>query len=758
MTNRPLIKPRSAYTKRRLIILFLLSTIIAVSVMTGFSSGLKSDSNIYTADGERIVMWQELPKSGTPEDYDLISNVKFAAQRIYLSHYFRGQTTGKVIANVGMGIKYTQNVNNTRVVKGDTIFVEAISSSSLKSVAEQRYYVGDNVFLRPSTSISGGHASFADSISKFGKEDYYKAYGVIPNELTKLYIDNSTILSVRDDNAPARMAAKNAADGEENAEDDAALTFDVPQALVPDADGNFSVTMELDPAESTKFSRNEVRTLAGADQNPYYYSSGVTIKFTADWKPISVTTFDNYDIAIPVLGSMNCSTTMTEVFSDFDNENGEIPEQAFFEAHIGDIDPEAPPATQTLSPADYLASAFADYLDGSQNLDLNADINIGNVAIDDLALSINIGTMDIRAKLGKLAIEYTDDRVYITLNDIKGYLSVDKFTSLIKDPALSSLLGGVTGKLPDFDNLFGDDILATVFSACEMKTENGITCIHLPFKLADGIEIDASLYIKDEGMQLDKITGTVKAFGLEIKLEATPKTAVFPQIDDTYKCLDGALDFIPDAINTINSTTYGISGTVKFNDYSLGVDAYIERGDDGITVDATAHAFGLDLGIKYIDGEIYVSLGNVAVHAAAKDLSEVMELLKGLGDFDLKTELGIDKLEKLLNVEIDLNDPETLKKLLPQTVTDWIAAIRSLEVTESTLDLGARLATMPVSVGLSRADGKINGIKLGVDLVVFDKISELSVDLDVSTPQKKQVTKPTDCIELNTLLDMIPTI
>ncbi len=769
MTTRPLIKPRSAYTKRRLIILFLLSTIIAVSVMTGFSSGLNSDSNIYTADGERIVMWQDLPQSGTPEDYDLISNVQFAAQRIYLSPYFRGQTTGKVIANVGMGIKYTQNVNNTRVVKGNKIFVEAISSSSLKSVAEQRYYVGDNVFLRPSTSISGGNATFAGSVSKFEKEDYYKAYGVIPNELTKLYIDNSTILSVRDDNATkARMAAKNAADGAEEETDGAALTFDVPQALVPDGDGNFSVTLELDPAESTKYSRNEVRTLAGADQNPYYYSSSVTIKFTSEWKPISVTTVDNYDIAIPVLGAMNCSTTMTEVFSDIDDENGELPEQEFFESHIGDIDPDAPPITQTASPADYLASAFAAYLDGSKNLELEADIAIGSaktdepvkdpVKIDDLALSVNIGTMDIRAKLGKLAVEYTNNKVYITLNDIKGYLSVDKFTSLIKDPTLSSLLGGVTSKLPDLDNLFGDDILATVFAACEMKTDKGVTCIRLPFTLAEGIDIDASLYIKDEGMELVGISGTVKALGLEIKLNAVPKAAAFPKIDDTYKCLDGALDFIPDAINTINSSTYGISGTIKFNDYSLDVDAYIERDDDGITVDATVRAFGLNIGIKYVGGEIYVTLGNIAVHATMQDLPAIKALLSEFGDFDLKAELGIDKLEELLNIEIDLENPETLKKLLPQTVTEWIAAVRSLEVTENSFDLGVRLATMPISIGLTREGGKLSGAKLGVDLVVFDKVSKFSADLDIDTPQKKQIAPPSNYVELDTLLGLIPTV
>ena len=747
MTNRPLFKHKSALTKRRLIIFFILSTIIAVSVMTGFSSGLNSDGTIYTADGERIVMWKDLPEEGTPEDYDLLSNVRFVSQRIYMSPYYRGVTEGLVVANVGMGIKYKQNVDNIRVVKGNTIFVQAISSSSLKSVAEQRYYVGNNVFYRPSTSASGGNATFADNIRKFDTDEYYKAYGVIPNELTKLKIDETTILSVRDDNAQSTVAAKNA-----SPDDGAALTFEVPQSLVPDSEGNYSVTLDLDPAESTKYSRNEVRTLASADQNPLYHSSGVTIKFTSEWKPIAVITFDNYDLALPVLGAMNCSTTMTEYFYDIDDENGEIPEQSFFEERMGDVDGGELPSGQP-APADYLATAFAKYLDGSANLDLVADINIAGVAIDNLALSVDIGTMNVRAKLDELAIEYSDNKVYITLNKIKGYFTVDKFTSLLNDPTVASLIGGL-GDLPDFDNLLSGDILSTVFGACEMTSADGVTCIRLPFDLAEGISIDASLYISDEDMSLVSIKGIVKAFGVEIKLNAKPKTAKFPQVDETYACLDYTLDFIPDAIATIKSTTYGVSGNAKFIDYEFDIDAYIDRGD-GIKVDATLGVFGLDIGIKYINGDIYITAGNINIHAKPDDLTAVMDVVGKFTDVDIKEVLGIDVMEKLLGQEIT---PELIDKFMPHTVAEWIATVKSLNVTENSLDLSLLLPSTPINIGLTRANGKLDGVKLDASLVMLTKITRISADLDITTPSKKEVTAPTDYVELSDLLDLVPTI
>ena len=149
--SKNLLKSKSAYTKRRLIMVFILCTVIAVSLMTGFS-GLSSDNTKHSAIGQRICMYDDVPEDGTtPADHDLVSNVKYTAQRLYMSRYFRGETVGKVEAELGAGLSYNQDVYNTRVVKGEKIFTQSISSSWAKSVAEQKYIDGTRVLYRPAT-------------------------------------------------------------------------------------------------------------------------------------------------------------------------------------------------------------------------------------------------------------------------------------------------------------------------------------------------------------------------------------------------------------------------------------------------------------------------------------------------------------------------------------------------------------------------------------------------------------------------------
>lgn len=739
--NRSLMTRKPTYTRRRWAIIIIMMTLLSVSVMTGFSKGTASDPNVYRQNG-RIVMWEELPQSGTPEDYDLLTNLRFAAQKLYTASYFRGDTVGKVIANVGLGIKYTQNVHNTRYVKGDTIFAQAISSSSLKSVAEQKFYRLDTepdetVLFRPSSSIKGENVTWADSVSKFAKEDYYNAYGVVPNELVKHCIDQDTILSVADENARTKAAANSKHD--EETEKDEAVTFDVPTTLVKGDDGNYTFSLTLDAAESTKYYRNEVRTLASADQNPVFYSAKVTVTIDSEWRPVTVVAEENYDIAIPVLGAMNCSSTMTETFYDFDDPDGVIPEYDYFMEHIGD-DIGGGDIIGKGSPADYLAAAFAGYLDGSKDLDLEADISVGGVDIEGLALSVNIGTMNVRAKLGALAVEYAGDRAYITLNDIKGYFSVDKFKRLMTDPALAPLLSGL-GDI-DFSSLIGGDILSTVFADCEMTTENGVTCIRLPFELTDGISVDASLYIRDDGMVLERISGTVEAFGATVALDAKPATLSFPKVNDSYKCLDGVLDFIPDGANTALGTTYGISGSISAFGTDINIaDMYIDRSDSAdIKVDATLDALGARVGVKYVGGEIYATLGGTAVHAAMSDLPALLELLKAFTNSD---ELGM--LSKLT-------------AMLPKDINGIIGTLRTLDVTDSALTVGLKIAGMPTKIVVTRADGRLDGLKLDLEIPLIGKKLKVAADLAITAPQKRDVAAPSEYVEARDLLALVEQI
>ena len=68
--------------------------------------------------------------------------------------FYSSETTGSVLAKVGF-IEYTQTVHDKKTKKDQTIFTEAISLSSLKKVAEQKYFENDAVLLRKAERFDG---------------------------------------------------------------------------------------------------------------------------------------------------------------------------------------------------------------------------------------------------------------------------------------------------------------------------------------------------------------------------------------------------------------------------------------------------------------------------------------------------------------------------------------------------------------------------------------------------------------------------
>lgn len=744
-----LMQHKSSMTKRRLIIIFILCTILTVSVMTGFSKGIESDGTIYTADGERIVMWAELPSSGTPEDYDAMTSLKYASQRLYTASYFKSESVGEVVANVGMGIKYSQHVHNIRAIKGDEIFSEAISSSSLKSVADQLYFKGDNILFRPATKINGSSATFSDSVYKLEADDYYSRYGTKPNELSKYVINEETVTEIVDDNAAVKRAANADADADVPSDDGDVLY--VPESLTPDEDGNYSVTVTLDAIESSKYYRNEVRTRGGADKNPVFYTVRATVVMKSDFTPVSLSLVENYDIAIPGLGAMNCSSTFTERFFDFDVD-GEIPEHDFFTKHLDSGSLDVPPDTPQKSPADYLSSAFTAYLDGSKDLDLRASVSvdgldalgldIGAINIPELFVSVNIADLGIRAKLEDLYIEYSNDNIYITKGDVKGFLSVDAIMAAINSEPVKNLMSGLSFELPDFD-LLGDDIISTVFENCELTISDGVACVRLPFSLG-GIEIDASLYINDDDMSLIGISGTVKAFGLNVALSASPAACDFPTPDATYSDLSGLAGFIPAAIETIAGGPIRVNGNVTVADMTIGMDVYADLSDLAAPVlEGNITIFGQDVSVKYVEGAVYLQLGNIKAKLAISDISELLPVISKLTGADLRQSADVD----------------ALKALLPNDLGGWLDVLLALDATGSELNVSLGIFGR-IDLALESADGLLSGLNVAakLELPMLDAPLSLGLDADISRAQAKTVAIVGNYIDIKDLLPAVDSV
>ncbi len=732
------IMKKSSFMTRRKIIIYIIATILILGIVSGFSDPFLPDNTVYKASvGETIVAEKVPPASGTPADHDLMSNLQFAAYKLHHSTYFRAETDGTVIADIGF-TTYTQKLTNTRVVLNeDTVFAETISSSSLKSLAEQKYVDNGIIIYRPSTKVSNGKATFANTAYPMTYEEYANGYGTVPNQLSKYIIDPQTITAVRDDNATVKQQsdARRTVALADEAESDG-IDYYIPENLVPDADGNYCFTLTLDPETSTRYYRNEVRTLGGADQNPKFHSAQVTVKIAPDWTPITVTTVENYDIAIPVLGAMNCTGTNIETFYDV-NSQGDLPERDFFQPYIDNVKndpdyvPPAPPAPTVTSPADYLAAAFADYISGAKPLELTVDITVGDISAYDLTLSADLQTLDIQAMLGDLYIGYFGDKVYINLNELNGYMSTSDFAEFAAHPKIAQLLG-VFGDLSAFDvtSLFGGDMLGTIFADCEMTTTDGITRIHMPFSLdastlgAGDISIDASLYIDDQSKALKSINGVITAFGKTITITAKPlkRSPRFPSTDGAVD-ISGVLDFIPDALETLSEQTLGICGRITTMGKDIDVTAYIDR-TDGLKMDATLSALGLDIAVKYIDGTVYVSLGNIDARGTT------------------------DEFPALINSVLDLTGADLgkyadmIKPLLPSSVNDFIGMIKSLEATDDTLAIGLRALTVPVDITIKRADGMISALGLDIAVDMFGIKFDAAATLDVTAPEQRDISLP----------------
>lgn len=728
MSNKLLAK-KSTLISRRNVVIYMVTIILILGIVAGFTNTFNTDNRRFaSAWGETIVMESPVPETGTPEDHNLLDNLRFAAYKLHHASSFRGDTDGRVDADIGIG-SYTQYLTNTRIVyKTNTVFTETISSSSMVSLAEQKYADNGIIIYRPSTKISGNKATFSSKAMPMSYENYSEKYGSVPNQLSKYIINEKTILSVKDDNASVKGALN-------SSDSDGDISFSVPEALVADADGNYSFTLTLDPKESSLYYRNEVRTLAGADQNPNFKSVKITIKIDKNWNPISTRTVEVYDIAIPVIGSTECTGTNVENFSQINDENLVIPEKDFFQPYVDEAKKSPgykPPdivIERPTSPSDYLAAAFEGYISGKKNLDLTMDITADDISANRITVSVNLSTMEINAMLGKeLYLGFKDDKIYLKVNDVNGYIAVEDAKKL----ADNSVISGIIGSLGDFDvnKLFGGNMLDTIFGKTEMTVEGGITTIPMsfPLDLSDivkdvTVQVDAAIIINDADKSLKSIVGDVTVNGTKIHVDAKPlaKAPSFPSVDSATS-LSGMLDFVPDIIATAMQKTYGIDGTFTLNGLTADLSAYIDR-TDGIAAEAHIGVAGVDVAVKYVNEYIYVNIGGINVRGTVDELPALLDAL-------LKTS-GLDKYMSLI------------KALLPATVNGYAKMLNTITTDGNRLDIGLDFIGIPIDLRLDRADGKLSKLGLDVNVDMFGITASVAAELDISCPERRAVTAPT---------------
>ena len=197
-----------------------------------------------------------------------------AAGAYVAANDFETTMSGAIKAKV-VGIPYTQKVHGKRTVSGDCFCDVAESTSALVKAAVKRerkdggYYVSKGNYKCKSFSYPDGE--------KLSHDSYVKKYGQPFTGIVK-YNLNNTILKAE------KIGAN-------------------------------KYVFTLDPAQSTLYSRNEVRTTLGGKSYPKYESVMFTLTTDGE-RPVKVTATEKFKI--DKFGGTDCTAQYTEVFK-FDN-------------------------------------------------------------------------------------------------------------------------------------------------------------------------------------------------------------------------------------------------------------------------------------------------------------------------------------------------------------------------------------------------------------------------------------------------------
>lgn len=500
---------------------------------------------------------------------------------------YRSETTGQTKAKVGF-IDYNQAVHNVRVVTSDSVFTEAISTSMFVKLGEQKYFKGGAILVRKADSISGDTATWSDQIVAISQQDYEDAYGQDPRNLSNYVISRDTVLN---------------------------------PTMTANDDGTYTLAFDLEPSGASAYYRHQVRTYSGASKNPEFSAVHMVWTIDANWDLLQMDTVESYAVSMSGLGSLNCTSTLTEVFTDF---GAVTDDQTEFQHYLEtEYDPNN---LGKLSDGGQDTQAIVrDFFRRTPNYSLTVTANgqsyglTAHVDIDQTTFQVrgNVAGVDLFAA-------YSNERVYVAFGSQKIVLRASDTID-----AARTVAGYLGVQIPNI-SLDAAGMTALTKNVVMQQTDTGMT-----IRLNDPMISGTVLLTNPDALRLTRADVALNFGGARMHVTATPYYGGFQvQSLSGYTDLTGALSLVSPLMDaaTAKTATFNValsgplslSGTATVTRTSGGYDAALTTTVDGVTVTA-----------EYIGSTVYVSAGNIHVSGTGSEIKDLVAWagkLAGAGD------------------------------------------------------------------------------------------------------------------------------
>lgn len=650
------------FKKKKFLIcaLILLITIVFGATVFFACSGGSGEKITVSKVSQSICMTP--PDDGsTPENYGNLDNIAYIVGRLTERIFYHTDSTSHV-TTTGM----EQFVEGGKDYKDGVMLATSLcwSKGTLSSfapapVAMQKFFGEDKAVIRTAVSSNPDDWNGTQTEWKTGEpdqilgtDDYVNYYGMWGTEFSDYVINEKTCLSFSD-------LQKNG---------------DV-----------YSFTIELEPNESTKYYKIQMKTMGGLDDYPNFSSVLMTVEFTSDWTITKLTVEEKYDTKKVI--SVSCSGT-TVIEFDYAEDSVDV---SAYENYFKNYANAASTGVAEKEPAaiDYLTQGVLPAISGGTPLALRADIG-GEVISGRLSMELGdlsgllSGTGDlsgiagdllsglvVRAELGSLNVLLQKGTVYAQYKDFLGKIALSDVLGLIGDVPLDLDMAALQ------DAISGSTILKdgnNIALLCNLPLGEQEISLEFGFKKSDGL-------ISFEYITADlNIDGTDAAIRLAPSKLDTP----FAQIDtssavDLKPYIDGAIGMIAGGSFDME-VAYGdetspirAEGNVAVSADPVAVNGGLILSLQPSMLGGTGDELSIPVSFALNSEDVYLKIGNIAVVTCLNDLEE--GLTSALALFDVAVP------------SLDLEKVDIAGILTGVIGMDFDALISSLTLTEQSLGL-----------------------------------------------------------------------